>query len=138
MYIIAWLKSMSPGLVQFQYIQVVPDEMLLRFVISGSAQGMGKDTPERAPAAQQSAPAEKIAPSMKNGDHKAPQTTGVQTGSLPSARAWTQAGNASCWPCLDEFMDREQVRQFATSAQAEDAATQQTRGFRGRESRQPF
>jgi hypothetical protein len=44
-----------------------------------SAQGMSKDTPERAPAAQQSAPAEKVAPSMKNGDHKAPQTTGQAT-----------------------------------------------------------
>jgi hypothetical protein len=46
---------------------------------AASAQGMGKDTPERAPAAQQSAPAEKVAPTMKNGDHKAPQTTGQAT-----------------------------------------------------------
>jgi hypothetical protein len=43
---------------------------------AASAQGMSKDTPERAPAAQQNAPAEKVAPSMKNGEHKAPQTTG--------------------------------------------------------------
>ena len=42
---------------------------------AASAQGMSKDTPERAPAAQQSAPAEKVAPSMKNGEQKAPQTT---------------------------------------------------------------
>lgn len=40
------------------------------------AQGMNKETPERAPAAQQSAPAEKVAPSMKQGEHKSPQTTG--------------------------------------------------------------
>jgi hypothetical protein len=46
---------------------------------AASAQGMSKDTPERAPAAQQSAPAEKVAPSMKNGEHKAPQTTGQST-----------------------------------------------------------
>jgi len=46
---------------------------------AASAQGMSKDTPERAPAAQQSAPAEKVAPSMKNGEHKAPQTTGQAT-----------------------------------------------------------
>jgi hypothetical protein len=44
---------------------------------AASAQGMSKDsTPERAPAAQQKAPAEKAAPSMKGGEHKAPQTTG--------------------------------------------------------------
>jgi len=40
------------------------------------AQGMGKEQPERAPAAQQNAPAEKVAPSIKSGDHKSPQTTG--------------------------------------------------------------
>lgn len=36
---------------------------------------MTKETPERAPAPQQNAPAEKMAPSMK-GEQKAPQTTG--------------------------------------------------------------
>jgi hypothetical protein len=36
---------------------------------------MTKETPERAPAQQQNAPAEKMAPSMK-GEQKAPQTTG--------------------------------------------------------------
>ena len=47
---------------------------------AASAQGMSKDsTPERAPAAQQKAPAEKVAPSMKGGEHKAPQTTGQAT-----------------------------------------------------------
>jgi hypothetical protein len=40
---------------------------------AASAQGMSKEPPERAPAAQQKAPAEKIAPSM---NHKSPQTTG--------------------------------------------------------------
>jgi hypothetical protein len=39
------------------------------------AQGMNKEIPERAPAAQQNAPAEKVAPSMKGGE-KAPQTNG--------------------------------------------------------------
>ena len=46
---------------------------------AASAQGMSKDTPERAPAAQQSAPAEKLAPSIKSGEQKAPQTTGQAT-----------------------------------------------------------
>jgi outer membrane biosynthesis protein TonB len=43
-----------------------------------SAQGMSKDTPERAPAAQQNAPAEKVAPAVKS-EQKAPQTTGQAT-----------------------------------------------------------
>lgn len=43
---------------------------------AASAQGMGKEPPERAPAAQQSAPAEKVAPSIKAGEQKAPQTAG--------------------------------------------------------------
>ena len=43
---------------------------------AASAQGMGKEPPERAPAAQQSAPAEKVAPSIKAGEQKSPQTTG--------------------------------------------------------------
>jgi len=43
---------------------------------AASAQGMGKEQPERAPAAQQSAPAEKVAPSIKSDEQKAPQTTG--------------------------------------------------------------
>jgi hypothetical protein len=38
--------------------------------------------PERAPAAQQKAPAEKVAPSMKAGEHKAPETTGQGTHEL--------------------------------------------------------
>src|SRR5215470_10413632 len=54
---------------------------------AASAQGMSKDTPERAPAAQQNAPAEKVAPSMKNGEHKAPQTTGQATPDAKSGDA---------------------------------------------------
>jgi hypothetical protein len=61
---------------------------------AASAQGMGKDTPERAPAAQQSAPAEKVAPSMKNGDHKAPQTNGQATPENKSGRAKKTTGQA--------------------------------------------
>ena len=60
---------------------------------AASAQGMSKDTPERAPAAQQSAPAEKVAPSMKNGEHKAPQTTGQAT-SDKSGQSLRQADKA--------------------------------------------
>ena len=53
---------------------------------AASAQ-MGKETPERAPAAQQNAPAEKMAPSMK--DQKAPQTTGQATPDVKSGKETT-------------------------------------------------
>lgn len=43
---------------------------------AASAQGIGKKPPDRAPAAQQSAPAEKVAPSIKAGERKTLQTTG--------------------------------------------------------------
>ncbi|HMF21535.1 MAG TPA: DUF1236 domain-containing protein [Pseudolabrys sp.] len=59
-----------------------------------SAQGMGKDTPERAPAAQQNAPAEKVAPSMKGGEQKAPQTTGQATPETKSGKARETTGQS--------------------------------------------
>jgi hypothetical protein len=59
-----------------------------------SAQGMGKDTPERAPAAQQNAPAEKVAPSMKGGEQKAHQTTGQATPDAKSGKAKETTGQA--------------------------------------------
>lgn len=62
---------------------------------AASAQGMSKDTPERAPAAQQSAPAEKVAPSMKNGEQKAPQTTGQATPDAKSGKAKETTGQAT-------------------------------------------
>ena len=46
---------------------------------AASAQGMSKEPPERAPAAQQKAPAEKVAPPVKAEDRKSPQTTGQAT-----------------------------------------------------------
>jgi len=50
--------------------------VLLLSAGAASAQGMGKEPPERAPAAQQNAPAEKVAPSLKADERKSPQTTG--------------------------------------------------------------
>jgi hypothetical protein len=55
---------------------------------AASAQGMSKEPPERAPAAQQKAPAEKMAPSIKADDHKSPQTTGQS----PKSEAPDKAG----------------------------------------------
>jgi len=62
---------------------------------AASAQGTGKDTPERAPAAQQSAPAEKVAPSIKGGEHKAPQTIGQATPDMKSGKAKETTGQSS-------------------------------------------
>jgi hypothetical protein len=62
---------------------------------AASAQGMSKDsTPERAPAAQQNAPAEKVAPSMKGGEHKPPQTTGQATPNTKSGKARETTGQS--------------------------------------------
>jgi hypothetical protein len=49
---------------------------LLLGVGAASAQSMNAQQPERAPAAQQNAPAEKVAPPMKAGERKGPETTG--------------------------------------------------------------
>src|ERR1039457_5262249 len=50
---------------------------LLLTVGVASAQTMKSDeAPARAPAAQQNAPAEKIAPALKTGERKTPETTG--------------------------------------------------------------
>jgi hypothetical protein len=54
-----------------------------------SAQGMSKDKPDRAPAAQQSAPAEKMGPSVKQGEHKSPQTTGQAASESKPGKAET-------------------------------------------------
>jgi hypothetical protein len=49
---------------------------LLLSVGIASAQSPNAQAPARAPAAQQGAPAEKVAPPMKAGERKAPETTG--------------------------------------------------------------
>jgi hypothetical protein len=61
---------------------------------AATAQGMNKDAPEHAPAAQQSAPAEKVAPSIKSGEQKAPQTTGQATPDVKSGKAKETTGQA--------------------------------------------
>jgi hypothetical protein len=67
--------------------------ILLLGVGAVSAQGMMNDqAPGRAPAAQQNVPAEKIAPAVKSGEHKTPETTGQAT---PDERQKGQMGNGS-------------------------------------------
>jgi hypothetical protein len=61
---------------------------------AASAQGM-KESPERAPAAQQNAPAEKMGPSMKGGEHKSPQTTGQATPDTKSGKAPQTTGQGA-------------------------------------------
>ncbi|HET9413743.1 MAG TPA: DUF1236 domain-containing protein [Pseudolabrys sp.] len=67
---------------------------LLLGASAASAQGMGKEPPERAPAAQQSAPAEKAGPSIKAGEQKSPQTTEGRetTGQSPKSQATDKPG----------------------------------------------
>ncbi|HEY2754386.1 MAG TPA: DUF1236 domain-containing protein [Pseudolabrys sp.] len=65
---------------------------LLLGVGAASAQSMNAQQPERAPAAQQNAPAEKVAPSMKAGERKGPETTGQSTQeSSPGASGGSRA-----------------------------------------------
>ena len=64
-----------------------------------SAQSIKTDeTPARAPAAQQNAPAEKMAPALKSDQSKAPETTGQAAPTAPEsapAGAATKSGAAS-------------------------------------------
>jgi hypothetical protein len=55
---------------------------------------MNKEAPQQAPAAQQNAPAEKVAPSVKPGEHKAPQTTGQATPDAKSAKPHETTGQS--------------------------------------------
>jgi hypothetical protein len=61
---------------------------------AASAQTMNKDKPDRAPAAQQNAPAEKVAPSMKQGEHKSPATTGQATSESKPGKARETTGQS--------------------------------------------
>jgi len=61
---------------------------------AASAQSMNKDKPDSAPAAQQNAPAEKVAPSMKQGEHKAPAATGQATSESKPGKARETTGQS--------------------------------------------
>jgi uncharacterized protein DUF1236 len=61
---------------------------------AASAQGMNKEAPQQAPAAQQNAPAEKVAPAVKGGEHKAPQTTGQATPDAKSTKPHETTGQS--------------------------------------------
>ena len=62
---------------------------------AASAQMKKDEAPQRAPAAQQNAPAEKIAPSMKEGQRKTPETTGQATKSEDKGKADLKASDSN-------------------------------------------
>ena len=62
---------------------------------TASAQMKKDEAPQRAPAAQQNAPAEKIAPSMKAGERKTPETTGQATKSDDKAKPDLKASDSN-------------------------------------------
>ena len=88
---------------------------------AASAQGMNKEAPQQAPAAQQNAPAEKVAPSMKPGEHKAPQTTGQATPDTKSAKPQT-TGQAT--PDAKSAKPHETTGQSPKSDADDKASTQ--------------
>ena len=89
---------------------------------AAAAQGMSKDNPDRPPAAQQNAPAEKVAPSIKSGEHKAPQTTGQATPDVKSDKAPPTTGQAS--PDTKSGKARETTGQSPKSDADDKAQTQ--------------
>ncbi len=62
---------------------------------AASAQMKKDEAPQRAPAAQQNAPAEKVAPSMKEGQRKTPETTGQATKSDDKAKSDLKASDSN-------------------------------------------
>jgi hypothetical protein len=59
-----------------------------------SAQGMKRDDSGHTPAAQQNAPAEKVAPAMKGGEHTTPQRTGQAATGAKSSKKHETTGQA--------------------------------------------
>jgi hypothetical protein len=73
-----------------QLLSTVAASLLLSVGIA-SAQSPSTQAPARAPAAQQSAPAEKVAPPMNAGERKGPETTGQSSNEKPGAATTGQA-----------------------------------------------
>ena len=103
---------------------------------AASAQGMSKEQPERAPAAQQKAPAEKVAPSMKADENKSPQTTGQAspnskatgkeqetTGQSPKSEAPGKAGTME----RDKSDVRSKSEQNGGASKSTQSTTEQNR-----------
>lgn len=107
---------------------------LLLGVGTASAQGMSKEQPERAPAAQQNAPAEKVAPSIKTEEHKSPQTTGQATpDSKATGKAPETTGQSPKSQATDKPADKSSApsgkssEQNGASSKSPQSTTEQTR-----------
>lgn len=59
-----------------------------------AAQATGKDTPEQPPAAQQNVPAEKVAPTMRQGGNGSSQTTGQTAPDSKTGKAHETTGQS--------------------------------------------
>jgi hypothetical protein len=88
---------------------------------------MSKDTPERAPAAQQNAPAEKVAPSvkekaspsMKGSEQKAPQTTGQAAPDAKSGKKTNETTGQSPKSDADEKAGRTMDKSGAPTGKSD-------------------
>jgi hypothetical protein len=92
---------------------------------AASAQGMGKEPPERAPAAQQSAPAEKVAPSIKAGEQKSPQTTGqAAPDSKPTGKGHETTGQSPKSQATDKPGAMDKDKSSAPSGKSDTRSEQ--------------
>jgi hypothetical protein len=85
------------------------------------AQGMSKDTPERAPAAQQSAPAEKVAPSIREGQKASPGEKSQKAQMSPDAKSGKARETTGQAPKSDEksgAMENKSGKGHETTGQA--------------------
>jgi hypothetical protein len=107
---------------------------LLLGIGTASAQGMSKEQPDRAPAAQQKAPAEKVAPSIKADEHKSPQTTGQATpDSKATGKAPETTGQSPKSQATDKPADKSSTpsgkssEQNGASSKSPQSTTEQNR-----------
>jgi hypothetical protein len=78
---------------------------------SASAQTTKDQAPERAPAAQQKAPAEKAAPPINAGERKAPDTTGQAQPAAPSQAQMPKSSD----PSQGQMKTEDKSGQFGTA-----------------------
>jgi hypothetical protein len=109
--------------------------VLLMSAGAASAQGMNKEAPQQAPAAQQNAPAEKVAPSIEGGEHKAPQTTGQAAPDAKSAKPRETTGQSPKSDADDKAsthnraMDKHETTGQSPKSGADDKASSQNRAM---------
>lgn len=85
---------------------------------TGVTMAQSTQTPERAPSAQQQAPAEKMGPSMNAGEKKAPETTGQASPDSKSKASPDSKSGASSSPSMKTDEKAGDSKSSATSGQA--------------------